>query len=189
MKNIELLNNHAIVGSIPLVYEGRELPSKLQAKLMLMRVSYDKAVAAFNEKVREALNGLKPEGFDDLARDIERMRAIEAKDNACKQWNGEGEKPSEPTQDEIEEAANIRAEKLTEYELKEKDLLEKLAEIRRQEMEEECSVNLKLFTEDEYASIIETIKTEGVIDYKINGQTFNIGRVQFLELIASNLVG
>lgn len=188
MKNVRLLNNHAIVANIPLAYEGRELPSKLQAKLMLMRVGYDKAVAAFNEKVREALNGLKPEGFDELAREIERMRVIEAKEKAFKEWDEEGEKPAEPTKEELEEAAQIRKEKLVDYEPKEKEVIEKWEEIRKQELEEECIPKMKAFTEEEYAAIIDVVKTEGEIDYTVNGQTFKIERIQFLELIAANLI-
>lgn len=188
MKNVRLFNNYNIVSNIPLVFEGRELPSKLQAKLMLMRVGYDKAVMAFNEKCQEALNGFKPEGFDELAREIERMDTIESKDKNFKEWNGEGKKPSEPTKEELEEAAKIREEKLEDYKQKEKIVSEKWAEIRRLEIGEECPTKMKILTEEDYAIIIELIRTEGKIDYTVNGQTFNIDRVQFLEFIAANLV-
>ena len=188
MKNFEMLNNQVIISNIPFVYDGRELSSKLQAKLMLMRVSYNKSVAAFEDKINEALKGFKPEGFDDLSRDVERMRYIESKVKDCKEWCGSGDKPSEPTAEELEESAKIRAEKLTDYESKEKVLIEKWKELRIQELEEECPHNIRKITEDEYAEIIEVIKTEGEIEYNFNGRKNKIEKTQFLELIAAGLV-
>ena len=188
MKNVEMLNNQQVVSNIPLVFEGRELSSKLQAKVMLMRVSYDKAASAFDEKTREALKGVKPEGFDDLAQEIERMKSIEAKEKAFKEWNGEGEKPAEPTKDELADAKKIREEKFEDYEAKEKIVLEKFMEIRKQEMDEECELKQKKFTEDEYAEIISVVKTEGEFEYKTNNGSFKIERMGFLAMIAANLV-
>lgn len=188
MKNSEIVNASIIVSNIHLVFEGRELSNKMQAKIMLMRVGLDKKVAAFNEKIQEALKGVKPEGFDDLAREIEKMRQIEARHKAVSEWNGEGEKPTVPTEKEIDEADKIRKEKYFEYEEKEKVVLEKYAEIRKQELDAECDFNLRKFTEEEYAEIISLIKSEGEYPYIVNGNTFTISRIEFLGIIAANLV-
>lgn len=175
MKNFELLNNHAILSNIPLIFESRELSSKLQAKIMLMRVSYEKYVTAFDEKIKEALEKMKPEGFNDLAREVEKMRSIEAKIDA--------------SESELAEAKKIRDEKLAEYEPKEKDVIEKFNELRKQELENESDIKVKKFTEDEYAEIISIVKSEGdEYPYKVNGQTIKVPRLQFLGMIAANLV-
>lgn len=188
MKNSEIINASIIASNIHLVFEGRGLSNKMQAKIMLMRVGLDKKVAAFNEKIQEALKGVKPEGFDDLAREVGNMRQVEARSKAVAEWNGEGEKPTEPTKEELDEAKKIREEKLSDYEEKEKVVLEKLVEIRKQELDEDSGYTLKKFTEDEYAEIISMIKSEGEYPYVVNGETFTIRRIDFLGIIAANLV-
>lgn len=189
MKNIEMLNKAMVIKNIPLVMEGRELPSKLQAKLMLMRVSFDKAASAYNDKLQEVLKGLKPEGFDELAQKIQRMDEIEKKDKAFKEWNNEGEKPSEPTKEELVEAAKIREENFGEYKEMEHELLSKYNEAYNQELYEESEMKDKKFTEDEFASIIDVIKSEGEIDFVGNdGKKFELKRVELIGMIASLFV-
>ena len=189
MKNLELLNSYPIVMNIPLSYEGRELPSRLQAKLMLMRVGYDKAVSAFNEKIDEALNGFKPEGFDNLVREIGRMESIEARQKAFEDWNGEGEGPIKPSLDELNEAQKIRSEKMDEYKLKTKDVWEKRCELNNQELDEECNACLRKLTEEEYASIVELVRTDGEFEFRTATRGVSkMPKTLFLSMVASVLV-
>lgn len=189
----ELFNNRTIVSNIPLVYEGRELSARLQAKLMIMRVSYDKAMSAFQDKMKEVSNGLKPEGYDDLEREIAKMLEIEGKEKFFKEWNGEGAKPDEPTKEELEEAKKIRAEKYEDYEAKKAVLVEKINEAYLQEGTEQADVKVKMLTEEDYAEIISVVKTDGCIDYvghdgvKVNSP-LGLPKITFLGLIAANLV-
>lgn len=188
-----MFNNRTIVSNIPLVYEGRELSAKLQAKLMIMRVAYDKAMSTFQDKMKEVSNGLKPEGYDDLEREIGKMLEIEGKEKDFKEWNGEGEKPAELTKEELEEAKKIRAEKYEDYEAKKAVLAEKLNEAYLQEGNEQADIKVKMLTEEDYAEIISVVKTNGCIDYvghdgtKVNG-SLGIPKISFLGLIAANLV-
>lgn len=191
----EMFNNRTIVSNIPLVFEGRELSAKLQAKLMIMRVSYDKAMSAFQEKMKEVANGLKPEGYDDLEREINKMLEIENKDKAFKEWNGKDAKPIEPTIEELEEAKKIRAEKHEDYEAKKAVLIEKINEAYIQEGSEQADIKVKMLTEEDYAEIVSVVKTEGCIDYvgndgiKIHPADGGIPKITLLGLIAANLVG
>lgn len=190
----ELFNNRMIVSNIPLVYEGRELSAKLQAKLMIMRVSYDKAVSAFQDKMKEVSNGLKPEGYDDIEREIAKMLEIEGKEKDFKEWNGEGTKPNEPTKEELEEAKKIRAEKYEDFEAKKAVLVEKINEAYLQEGKEQADIKVKMLTEEDYAEIISVVKTDGLINYigydgkKIHAADGGIPKIDFLGLIAANLV-
>lgn len=189
----EMFNNRTIVSNIPLVYEGRELSAKLQAKLMIMRVAYDKAMSIFQDKMKEVSNGLKPEGYDNLEREISKMLEIEGKEKDFKEWNGEGEKPAEPTKEELEGAKKIRAEKYEDYEAKKAVLAEKLNEAYLQEGSEHADIKVKMLTEEDYAEIISVVKTNGCIVYighdgaKVNGSS-GIPKISFLGLIAANLV-
>lgn len=191
----ELFNNRMIVSNIPLVYEGRELSAKLQAKLMIMRVSYDKAVSAFQDKMKEVSNGLKPEGYDDIEREIAKMLEIEGKEKDFKEWNGEGPKPDEPTKKELEEAKKIRTEKYEDFEAKKAVLVEKINEAYRQEGNEQADIKVKMLTEEDYTEIISVVKTDGLINYigydgkKIHAANGGIPKIDFLGLIAANLVG
>ena len=190
----EMFNNRTIVSNIPLAYEGRELSAKLQAKLMIMRVAYDKAMSAFQDKMKEVANGLKPEGYDELEREIAKMLEIEGKEKAFKEWNGEGEKPAEPTKEELEEAKKIRAEKHEDYEAKKAVLIEKINEAYTQEGSEQADIKVKMLTEEDYAEIISVVKTDGCINYvgndgmKIHAADGGIPKITFLGLIAANLV-
>ncbi|MBR4891177.1 MAG: hypothetical protein IKU15_07815 [Clostridia bacterium] len=190
----ELFNNRMIVSNIPLVYEGRELSAKLQAKLMIMRVSYDKAVSAFQDKMKEVSNGLKPEGYNDIEREITKMLEIEGKEKDFKEWNGEGTKPYEPTKEELEEAKKIRTEKYEDFEAKKAVLVEKINEAYLQEGKEQADIKVKMLTEEDYAEIISVVKTDGLINYigyngkKIHAADGGIPKIDFLGLIAASLV-
>lgn len=186
MKNIELMNKLVAIKNVPLTFEGRALPSKLQAKIVLIKVAYEKSVAAFNEKIREASGELKPEGFDELEAKVAKMFAVEAKAKAHEEWNGEGEKPEAPTQEEKDEAAAIREQDLKAYEEQKRDFVSKLNEAYAQELNEEAAVKEKTLTEDELAEIIEVVGADGDMDLTGNdGMKHRVKRCEFIELIAS----
>ena len=175
MTTNEMFNNGTSVANIPLVFEGRELSAKLQAKLMIMRVTYDKAMAAFQEKMQEVVKGLKPEGYDELDEGFKKMESIEAKEGA--------------TAEELEEAKKFRAEKLEDYEAKKRILLDKVNEAYIQEGASESDAKVKKFTEDEYAEILSVVKTEGVIKYSMGeDKAVDMPKMAFLGMIAVNLV-
>lgn len=189
MNHIELMNKSVAIKNVPLMFEGRALPSKLQAKVVLIKVAYDKALMAFNEKLREVYNGLKPEGFDELEAKVKKMEAVEAKEKAHKEWNGEGDRPAEPTKEEKEEAAAIREKNLKTYEEQVKDLNGKFNEAYMQELKEDAAVKENILTEDELAAIIEVIGTDGEMDFVNNeGRKFKVNRCEFIDMIASAFV-
>ena len=189
MKNGQMLDRRAILKNVPLVYEGRELGAKLQAKLMLMRVAYDKAAAAFNEKMQEVLKGLKPDGFDELAQAVEKMKLTDRKAKAHAEWDGEGERPAKPSDKEMEEAKSVREEKLADYEAKLAELKVKYNEAVRMELEEECGMAEKYLTEDEYAEVVAVVKTEGDMTIiRDDGGEIALKRTDFLAMVGADFV-
>lgn len=190
MKYIELMEKKGILANVPLAFEGRELPSKLQAKLMLMRVGYDKVVAQFQDKLQEVLKGLKSEGFDALAADAQKVEGVESRASAFEKWNGEGDKPTMPTDEELKEAKDIRESgKYEEYQKELKTLTEKYNEAYRLELLAECDYSERKFTEDEYAEIVAMMGTGGKIDFlRADGEKVEIAKVDLLAMVAANFV-
>ena len=190
MKYIDLMDKKGILDNVPLAFEGRELPSKLQAKLMLMRVGYDKVVAQFQEKLQEVLKGLKPDGFDALAADVQKLESVESRVSAFENWNGEGEKPTMPTDEELKDAEEMRASGKYEESQKElKTLTEKYNEAYRLELLADVDYAERKFTEDEYAEIVAMVGTAGKVDFFLaDGQKVEIAKVDLLAMVAANFV-
>ena len=119
MKYAEIFNKAAIVRNIPLICEGRELPSGMNAIVVLTRVQYDKHMHAFEEEMKDVLESLKKEGFDERSERQERLKDIDSRAEAAKKWkkgdkdeNGNLiEEPAAPTPEELKEAEEIRKEK------------------------------------------------------------------------------
>ena len=190
MNYVDLMNKSVAIKNVPLTFEGRALPSKLQAKIVLAKVAYDKALTAFNEKMRDVYNELKPEGFDELEAKVRKMLDVEAKEKAHEEWNGEGEKPAEPTQEELAEAAAIREKEMKDYEVKREELNGKFNEAYAEAVKDEAPVKEKALTEDELAAIIEVVGMDGEMDFIGNdGRPWKVKRCEFVDLIAAGLVG
>lgn len=174
MKNYELLDTHSVIMNIPMSYNGKELSSKLQARIILMKVSYDKAVNAFNGKLKEVMEQLKPEGFNDLLKAVQKMEAIRKK--------------SSPSKEEIEEAKKIESEILPNYKLKEKALIEKYIIAREEELEEEATITPKKLSEFEYEELVEVIGASGEMELVVNKKTIKLQKEDFLSGVAALLV-
>lgn len=63
MTNQEMFLKRLTLLNIPLSLEGKELPSELKAKIMLMRVAYDKAAKAFDDDMQQVLKEIKRKGM------------------------------------------------------------------------------------------------------------------------------
>ena len=104
MNYIELFDKHAIISKLPLKVGNKELTSSMKAKVLLMKVQYNGIIESFEKEMQEALSELKkdyPE-FDKQAADIEKMRHIDEKLKAYKEYIGDKEgKPSKPSDEEL----------------------------------------------------------------------------------------
>ena len=85
MTNQEMFLKRLTLLNITLSLEGKELPSELKAKIMLMRVAYDKAAKAFDDDMQQVLKEIKKEGYDERAQRINRMKEVDGKEDATKE--------------------------------------------------------------------------------------------------------
>ena len=191
MKYAEIFNKAAIVRNIPLICEGRELPSGMNAIVVLTRVQYDKHMHAFEEEMNSVLKNLKKEGFDERSERQERLKDIDSRAEAAKKWkkgdkdeNGNLiEKPAAPTPEELKEAEEIRKEKDA-YDEELEKLNSDYGEAHDKKMGEEIKFDERKFTVEQFESIIKMIGIEG--DIEVNGN--KIPKTHFINMIGALFV-
>lgn len=195
MKYNEVFTREQVLSNIPLAIDGRKLSNDMQAKVMIMRVAYDKEANSFNQDMQEIAKGLKKEGFDERTQAIQKMEDVDRRKKAAEEWK-EGdvdkdgkkvEKPAMPTNEEIEEAEKTRSTK-EEYDKELAEFNEKYISAHNKKMAEESGMKERLFTEQEFSEIIGVIGSEGKISFKNGDNKAEISREDFLGIIAAWLV-
>lgn len=195
MKYNELMERFGLLRNIPLVFEGRKLSPQMQAKVAIMKVAYEKEVAAFDKDMQDVLKQLKKEGFDDRARAQQKAQEVEQRKAAAEEWkegttDKEGkpvEKPAMPTAEELAEAKKARGERKA-FEEEERELQEKYALAYNKKLEEESPMDERLFTEQELADIFELITPTGVMEIqRLGAGKEAVNRETFLMFLASRL--
>lgn len=174
MKVNDLIVNNLVLNNIPFEFEGRELSMPLQAKLMILKVSYRKEVRAIQERLDEIIDCLKPLGYDSLYLKVERMKYLESIEN--------------PTNDELKEAECIRNNEFKDFESKKSVLDEKIGIAYQQIISEDTYVDVKGFTNEEYTEIYSMIGPKGTIPYENGEAKYNVLRIEFLNMIAERLI-
>lgn len=174
MKVNDLIVNNLVLNNIPFEFEGRELSMPLQAKLMILKVSYRKEVKAIQERLDKIIDGLKPLGYDSLYLKVERMKALESIEN--------------PTDDELKEAECIRNNEFKDFESKKSVLDEKVGIAYQQIISEDTYVDVKGLTNEEYTEIYSMIGSKGTIPYENGEAKYNVLRIEFLNMIAERLI-
>lgn len=204
MKLREAISKMGLVHAIPTIAQNKsgqsvKMDSSTHSSVILARVSYDKAFADFQEKAREVLKGLKPEGYDEREQKISRMREIDRRAKAAKEWNGEGEEPAMPTKEELKEADEIRP---TEEAFKKEtdELNEQFIAAQEKILDEEVTVPSGTLTKKELAdicnvvdSLAEASAAEGKqavipVTLTLYNKTVNFTTEDFLQMVAVELV-
>ena len=187
----EIITNRNLLNNVPLTFEGRKLPKNTAASVMLLRVSYNQKVDEFVKTIEDVKKGLKKEGFDERAQAVSEMEAVDKRKKAADDWKegSEGEKPSYPTEEEIEKAEKTRST-LKEFEAEKKELEEALMEANNKKLDEEVDMKNGKLTKDELADIYEVVGVEGDIPLSFPGGEGleHWPREAFLSWIAKNLV-
>ena len=185
----QIFEKSAIIKNIPIMFEGRKLPKGMSAKVVMVRVQYDKHIDNFNKEMEEVVKGLKPEGFDERSQKFQKMNDIDNRKAAFENWkkgdlDAEGkpvEKPVMPSDEELKEADETRKGK-EEFEKELLELNEEYASAQREKMSEEVEFSERLFTMEELSDLIEMLgEEEGTM--KINDR--DVPKQVFLNLIAS----
>ena len=154
----EVFTRHTAVQNVPLTMEGRALPAKTQASVVLKRVYYGNLVDGFEKDMQKAVEDFKTEGFDERL-----MKYREAKDK-------DGNHTDEAFEQELEE------------------LNAKYAEARNQKAVEEVSAKPRLLTEGELADIIEVVGVTGDMEIMVAGKTEVMPKERFISMLAAVMV-
>lgn len=159
-----------LLSALPLKEGDKELPSAIKTKAVLMGVELLNLTERFQKDSTEIIKKLKPEGFDERARKMERLKEIESF--------------KEPLSDDLKEAAIIRKLKPA-FEKEQQCLVEEYNAAITSKLSEEVEIKSPGFTQDEMQTIIETLSSGD--DIEINGN--KIPRLRYLVMFAQNMIG
>ena len=174
MTNQEMFLKRLTLLNIPLSLGDKELPSDLKAKIMLMRVSYDKGVKSFEDDMQQLVKEIKKEGYDERAQNIKRMKEIDGKEDA--------------TKEEKKEADEIRKTE-EDFNKETEELNKAYSEAYQQKLQEDSEMKPKYLSFEGFTHIIDLIGTNGTIEVKWNTpEPLNIPKEEFISLIATNLM-
>lgn len=179
-----------LLANIPLVEKGARLPKETMAAVMLLRVAYGKRVDEFEADMAEVLRGLKKEGYDERAQAVARMEDTDRRQREHDQWDGTGEQPAAPTDEERRQADETRAA-ADDFRRERAELEEAYMEARRKKAAEPVAVKNGRLTQQEYADVCGLLGAEGDMDFRVPGsgqEPVKMPREYFLGLVAASLV-
>ncbi len=179
-----------VANAIPIAEGENKLSASTAASVVMTQVSFDQIVEEFEANCQAALKKVKKEGYDERATAIEAMKDVDSRIKAHDEWDGEGEEPAMPTDEEIEKAEETRKTE-ADFETEHKELLEQYRAIRVKEAKKTVTRKPVLLSREELADIIELIGTEGVISaqgFSKDGKPADIDRRQLIAFVAAYLV-
>lgn len=188
IKNSEIIKKTSLIKALLIAHQGKELPRELKTKVMMTRIYYNGFYKKFEDAVKEATEGLKPEGFDKEKEEVSKLQ--EKIQKQCKDLSSLTE----------EMLKNI----LTDEEFdKHKAFMEMynkhwrdVADFKSKKLNEEVEVEQKTFTQKEYEDLVNvnvadkyTIE-EVLTDFQGMSITTEkqISTTDFLEMIYENFV-
>lgn len=188
IKNSEIVKKTSLIKALLIAHQGKELPRELKTKVMMTRIYYNGFYKKFEDAVKEATEGLKPDGFDKEKEEVSKLQ--EKIQKQCKDLSSLTE----------EMLKNI----LTDEEFdKHKAFMEMynkhwrdVADFKSKKLNEEVEVEQKTFTQKEYEDLVNvnvadkyTIE-EVLTDFQGMSITTEkqISTTDFLEMIYENFV-
>ena len=158
-----------------------------------MKRLYSSLILMMKEIQSLKLKKMKKEGFDDRHRAYAEMERTDIRVKAHEDWDGEGEQPAMPTDEEI--AAADKTRETAEGFRKELDELEDLYKTAREkEGEKTAAKTPAALTRRELADIIGMLGTEGTVKMAVgvdeNGhpRMADVPRLTLVSMIAANMV-
>lgn len=188
IKNSEIVKKTSLIKALLIAHQGKELPRELKTKVMMTRIYYNGFYKKFEDAIKEATEGLKPDGFDKEKEEVSKLQ--EKIQKQCKDLSSLTE----------EMLKNI----LTDEEFdKHKAFMEMynkhwrdVADFKSKKLNEEVEVEQKTFTQKEYEDLVNvnvadkyTIE-EILTDFQGMSITTEkqISTTDFLEMIYDNFV-
>lgn len=188
IKNSEIVKKTSLIKALLIAHQGKELPRELKTKVMMTRIYYNGFYKKIEDAVKEATEGLKPDGFDKEKEEVSKLQ--EKIQKQCKDLSSLTE----------EMLKNI----LTDEEFdKHKAFMEMynkhwrdVADFKSKKLNEEVEVEQKTFTQKEYEDLVnvnvaDNYTIEQVLtDFQGMSITTEkqISTTDFLEMIYENFV-
>lgn len=188
IKNSEIVKKTSLIKALLIAHQGKELPRELKTKVMMTRIYYNGFYKKIEDAVKEATEGLKPEGFDKEKEEVSKLQ--EKIQKQCKDLSSLTE----------EMLKNILTDEEFDKHQAFMEMYNKhwrdVADFKSKKLNEEVEVEQKTFTQKEYEDLVNvnvadkyTIE-EVLTDFQGMSITTEkqISTTDFLEMIYENFV-
>ena len=188
IKNSEIVKKTSLIKALLIAHQGKELPRELKTKVMMTRIYYNGFYKKFDDAIKEATEGLKPEGFDKEKEEVSKLQ--EKIQKQCKDLSSLTE----------EMLKNILTDEEFDKHQAFMEMYNKhwrdVADFKSKKLNEEVEVEQKTFTQKEYEDLVNvnvadkyTIE-EVLTDFHGMSITTEkqISTTDFLEMIYENFV-
>lgn len=188
IKNSEIVKKTSLIKALLIAHQGKELPRELKTKVMMTRIYYNGFYKKFEDAVKEATEGLKPEGFDKEKEEVSKLQ--EKIQKQCKDLSSLTE----------EMLKNILTDEEFDKHQAFMEMYNKhwrdVADFKSKKLNEEVEVEQKTFTQKEYEDLVnvnvaDNYTIEQVLtDFQGVSITTEkqISTTDFLEMIYENFV-
>lgn len=188
IKNSEIVKKTSLIKALLIAHQGKELPRELKTKVMMTRIYYNGFYKKFEDAVKEATEGLKPDGFDKEKEEVSKLQ--EKIQKQCKDLSSLTE----------EMLKNILTDEEFDKHQAFMEMYNKhwrdVADFKSKKLNEEVEVEQKTFTQKEYEDLVnvnvaDNYTIEQVLtDFQGMSITTEkqISTTDFLEMIYENFV-
>ena len=188
IKNSEIVKKTSLIKALLIAHQGKELPRELKTKVMMTRIYYNGFYKKFEDAIKEATEGLKPEGFDKEKEEVSKLQ-----EKIQKQCNDLSSLTEEMLKNILTDEEFDKHQAFMEmYNKHWRDV----ADFKSKKLNEEVEVEQKTFTQKEYEDLVNvnvadkyTIE-EVLTDFQGMSITAEkqISTTDFLEMIYENFV-
>lgn len=188
IKNSEIVKKTSLIKALLIAHQGKELPRELKTKVMMTRIYYNGFYKKFEDAIKEATEGLKPEGFDKEKEEVSKLQ-----EKIQKQCNDLSSLTEEMLKNILTDEEFDKHKAFMEmYNKHWRDV----ADFKSKKLNEEVEVEQKTFTQKEYEDLVNvnvadkyTIE-EVLTDFQGMSITTEkqISTTDFLEMIYENFV-
>lgn len=188
IKNSEIIKKTSLIKALLIAHQGKELPRELKTKVMMTRIYYNGFYKKFEDAIKEATEGLKPEGFDKEKEEVSKLQ-----EKIQKQCNDLSSLTEEMLKNILTNEEFDKHKAFMEmYNKHWRDV----ADFKSKKLNEEVEVEQKTFTQKEYEDLVnvnvaDNYTIEQVLtDFQGMSITTEkqISTTDFLEMIYENFV-
>ncbi|MFK1845230.1 hypothetical protein ACIXOF_22790, partial [Bacteroides fragilis] len=151
VKLSDAIKKASILKAVLLAYKDKELSAELKSKVMMTRIYYGKFRKQFEEDVKEAREGLKPEGYDTQLQEIDELENKARGDKDIRNLTPEMLK-SALTEEEYDKHETFMPI-FNKY-------MEEVTNFKSEKLDEEVEMEEKKFTQKEFDEILNVNTAE-----------------------------